>query len=192
VTRVFRFEFSGLRGHLAGNIRKEAGMARHVDQPRRDRIRALQMLLRQLRTCGGAWSDGQRIHRGADLAELRSRTSDRIVAIRSGMTTPQDALAWHNFAALQRLKRRAGEPTPPLAGQLAQSILAGAAARDPGGRDRCRIARRALRRLDPQAFAALPREARHSQMEMRFIEAAEVFRDAETDDVTVLFDPGKF
>lgn len=160
--------------------------------PTSERIRALQILLRQLRTCGGAWSDGQRIHRGADLDRLRSETADRLIAIRSGDRAPKDALAWRSLVALERMKRRAGTAGGPLEERLADFILTGAAARDPGSENRCRIARRALRRIDREAFAALPRSARHSQMEMRFIEAAEVFRDAETDDVTVLFDPGNF
>jgi hypothetical protein len=160
--------------------------------PRSERIRALQIFLRQLRTCGGAWSDGQRIHRGADLDRLRSETADRLIAIRSGDRAPKDALAWRSLVALERMQRRAGTAVGPLEERLATFIVTGAAARDPGGENRCRIARRALRRIDPAGFTALPCSARHSQMEMRFIEAAEVNRCAETDDVTVLFDPGSF
>ena len=43
------------------------------------KVRRDQLLLRQIATCGGAWTDGQTIYEGPALDRLRRETVNRLI-----------------------------------------------------------------------------------------------------------------
>ena len=134
--------------------------------PGTEQIRALQLLLKQVRAAGGAWSDGQRVLRGSDLTDYRAGIVDRILAIRhrnvprNGDATqaraPKDTLPWRNAAQLLGMMRRAN---PAGTGHISDILLSWTIERpaDPASAQRRRIAARAIRRHFPHLLTASAR-----------------------------------
>lgn len=126
------------------------------------RIKAAQLFLRQLRDCGGSWSDGQKVVSGAELDHLKAQVVDRLIRLRAPQAAPQkdSALIWQNMAQLQRLQdrnaRRAGAPEKSTSDRLLESLRLNASGIDANSANRVNVLRRALRKLDPEALAGEP------------------------------------
>ncbi|MCE6958392.1 hypothetical protein LAZ40_04890 [Cereibacter sphaeroides] len=151
--------------------RRKPPTAAFATASRKDRIRALQLFLAQLRAAGDAWSDGRRVLRGPGLVRLKADTIDAILRHRDSTgAPPRDALPWQNLAALLRMRdRRSGPEAQPLVPQLVRMLAQSARDFDPASEARSRILRRALRRLDPERLGELDLSLRASPKESHFI-----------------------
>lgn len=147
------------------------------------RIKAAQLFLRQLRDCGGSWSDGQKVVSGADLEHLKAQTVDRLIRMRSSKPgTPQDAsLVWHNIAQLQRMQaraaRRAGGEEKGVVDRMLESLRLNAKGIDANAAARTKALRRALRRMDPERLEAETMSVRMSAQEQSFVVVARQSKD---------------
>lgn len=143
----------------------------------KDPARPLLLFLAQTRGLT-AWSDGRRLVEGEELRALRAAALDRLISLRGrGADSDPDrsrdgnARAWRNYRALDRLRARS-EPGVPLADRMARDLLTAAAGSDPGSAERRRLLRRALRRIAPERFGALPLRARCGAPELERVIAA--------------------
>lgn len=143
--------------------------------PRR-RERALRLFLAQTRGLE-SWSDGRQIVEAEELRALRSGVLNSLVSLRGGAPDrreSENARVWRNYSSLcrSRARGRSDEPCPRLTDQMVEDLRVAAAGRDPGSADRKRLLRRALRKLDPDALAALPLNVRCGGLEADRVLAA--------------------
>lgn len=154
-----------------------------------DLIRARLMLIRQLKACGGVWSDGRTIYRGAELETLIRQTALSLVDLRAGTRQRRTMdLMVNNVIKSGVLKRAPDESHADWFARLVKT--SGPRPMDPGSRDRGIFARRMLRRHFPDRLADLALDIRHSEKERGFVVAAQESRPMMLKRAAHIFLPG--
>lgn len=136
---------------------------------RRDRIRALQLYLRQIHESHGTWSDGRQVYTGKALDELRDRLVNQLIQTRAEAPASPNGQAWRNLALLMQAQ---GNPhAAPLIERMTQQLRQASAAQDHGAKERARVLRRALRRRAKREFEQLPIEVKATPKETAYLMA---------------------
>lgn len=130
------------------------------------RQRALRLFLQQSRGVD-AWSDGNRIIEGDELAKLRSRAVHKLIEMRAPRAPDavvRKDMAWRNLAALWRM-----QGPRDFAERLRADYCAALQLKDPSSQARVTLLRRVLRKQHPDLFRALPPKTRHGSPELSYI-----------------------
>jgi hypothetical protein len=149
---------------------------RELEQKRVEKLAAKRMLLKQLRQSGGAWSDGQSIHRGEQLEKLRHETLGEIMKLKekdfATRKGPWMALNCQNLKVLHKhrlnpdsntIGRKKSESTVDWFQRVLKDFSSNM---QTSSQNRTLTFRRLLRRADRAAWEALPERIRCHQMEL--------------------------
>ena len=140
---------------------------------RKERGIALRLMLRQIRTCGGTWSNGHDVFSGARLDELRVNSVHRLINLRSEMKEPDMGRMTRN---MMRAPGDLGFKNIPDGVSLDDFLLRildrHTRSDDTGTRERRLVATRFLRARHPDHYNNLPLRIRCTAKELSFVVAA--------------------
>jgi len=141
---------------------------RSLEAQRLDQLEAARYLLRQLRSAGSVWSDGQRAHRGEDLCRLRRETLARIIRLKEPKISQRRMPTMQRLCA--NLRNLPGAMSKfhdeAVADWMSRLLRDHCGANDTGSRERATVVRRLLRRMSPETFMSLPEPVRYSSAEL--------------------------
>ncbi len=159
-----------------------------LEKLRRSHLLAASILLRQLRDCGGVWSDGRTVYRGDELAALRGSTLNRIIHLKERdfekRREPKMARMSKNFTSARAFLGQANDET--ISAWITRILRDYSGTKDIGGLERSLVARRLLRKNYPVSARQLDPLHRYSDKEWSYVRnSREHFAWALKDDITL-------
>ncbi len=142
-------------------------MIQSQEKQRQAHLHAARLLLRQLRNCGGVWSDGRVGYRGVALDELRASTLNRIIDLKQRnpekRRAPKMARMTKNFCMARAFLGQAEDET--VADWLSRLLRDYSGTKDIGGLERSVVARRLLRKQFTKRARELATQHRYPDQE---------------------------
>ena len=128
---------------------------------------ALRLMLKQIRSCNGVWSNGTEIFQGQRLVDLRRNATQRLINMRTDERKPQmERMARNVLRGASYLGQQKDESTDDF---LVRVIEKYTGSDDTGSRERKLVALRILRRQFSDRLADLPLHLSVNAQELPFV-----------------------